>query len=514
MALPKDQFFAQHRERGEMLTYGDVRIETWASQVTAQEVDTTTRFSKNVEQKNPFVAAAMDTVSEYEMGIAQATMGGLAIIHGNLSIKEQRDQVRKVKLHLNGLIEKPITVSGDETVGDVLEMCERREFGFRTFPVVDREGVVQGILTSNDFRYFKHRSDSLVSEAMTPREDMIFASRGVTPNEAFEQMVAARKSTLPIVNDRGALQGMYVWSDVERVVEGNPKSYNLDSQGRLKVGAAVPTNPEALERAKALEGYVDVIVIDTAQGDSRFALETLRLIKENISSIDVVVGNVSTAESARMLAENGADGVKAGQGPGSICTTRTQLGNGTTQLSAVYEAKRIMGRNGGRRGRELFSRKTLKLLEKLDVPICADGGIEEHGHLSIAIAAGADTVMMGSAYSGTDEAPGELFRDSSGNMGKYYRGMGSAEAIRERSGSRARYGIESVLASEGVKAFVPYKGSVRDVVALQLEYLRKSMSQSNSATIRDHQQNARFNRSTNAGQVESAPHGVQVVADN
>lgn len=512
MALGKRTFFEAQEALGRALTYDDVRIETRPSSVQLSEVDLTTRFSKNVELKVPFVSAAMDTVSEADMAIGMAKLGGIAVIHATLDIDAQKNEVRKVKHDLNGLIERPITVREDDSLESILEMCENRRFKFRSFPVIDSDGRLAGALSGNDFRFFQHELNATASTTMTPIEELIIGSVNTSANEAYQVMRKTKKSTLPLVDSEGRVAGLYVFSDVDRIVNDNPKNFNLDNLGRLRVAAAVPTDVEALERIEAMKNYVDVVVIDTAQGDSIFAFETLKAIKENYTDIDVVVGNVSSAASARALAERGADGIKVGQGPGSICTTREELGIGTPQVTAVHESVRANKSFAGRRGWKIFTREAIKNIKSIDVPICADGGIEANGHLSIAIAIGASSIMMGSRYAGTDESPGDVLQTDEG-LKKFYRGMGSESALKENLGSRKRYDAKDsgVLLPEGVESLVPYKGSLEGIVAQQKHALAKSMSQTGSRSIKEHQRKAKLWLNTQAGSAESKPHGVSVL---
>lgn len=491
--LAKEAFFDAMEAQGVALTYDDVRLRTAASEVSPQEVDISSQFSKNVDLKVPMVSAAMDTVTESRMAIAMAKMGGLGIVHTAMDIKTQRDEVRRVKLHLNGLIERPITVNGEQTIAEVLEMCDNRKFDFRTFPVVDENERLQGILTQSDIDFSESPSSDTVTSAMTPLAEVTRASKELKIEEAYDMMRTSKRKILPLVDSMGRLDGMYILSDVLRIVRDNPQQYNLDANGRLRVGAAVPTDPEeAIERINAMNGYIDVAVVDTAQGDSKYALLTLKKLKETFSDIDIVIGNVSSGESARQLAEMGADGIKIGQGPGSICTTRIETGIGTPQVSAVYDC--------------------VKAVSEFKVPINADGGITNPGDISIAIVAGAHSVMMGSRLAGTKESPGEI-ELIDGQLMMLYRGMGSASALRDSAGSRIRYSVGNVgkPLAEGVESYIPYKGSVIDALDHYIKALRKSMSYVGAATVEDHRAHTGLVRITNAGIRESHPHDVRVI---
>lgn len=505
MASPeKERFFQTMEDQGLALTFDDVRLRTRRSLVSPQEVDVASTFSPNVELKVPIVSAAMDTVTESEMAISMAKLGGLGVIHAGLSIENQRKEARRVKLHLNGLIEQPISLAQDRSVESVLNECEERKFDFRTFPIVDSEKKLVGMLTKNDFDFCEDNSES-VGKIMTPIAEITSAPAGTDIETAYEIMEETKKKTLPLIKEDGTVGGLYVLSDVLRIVRDNPESYNLDGNGRLKVAAAVPTDPEeALERIKAMESYIDVVVIDTAQGDSMYAFDTLEKIidkmcdttkqaKEGFADLDIVVGNVSDGESARMLAEEGADGIKVGQGPGSICTTRPETGIGTPQVTAVYECAQATKEFG-------------------DVSICADGGLVYPGDVSIAIAAGADSVMLGGMLSGAKETPGEVItRD--GKLMKMYRGMGSPSALRDSAASRQRYSTGNVgkPLAEGVEKYVSYRGPVADSMDHYVKALRKSMSYVGAPDIKTHREETRFWRITNAGLNESHPHDIKGV---
>ncbi|MDB5186032.1 MAG: dehydrogenase [Candidatus Saccharibacteria bacterium] len=496
MITEKIQFFAEMQKQGLALTFDDVRLRTDRSSVTPTNVKITSRFSTHVELKVPIVSAAMDTVTTANMAIAVAKIGGIGVIHAGLTPEEQRIEVRRVKLHLNGFVEKPVTAKDDQTMAEVIAMCEEKQFDFKTFPVVNSKGKFVGLLTQNDFD-FSDKS-TLVRNAMTPSKDATTAPASISVESAYDLMREHKKKTLPIIEKDGTLGGMYVFSDVKRIAEGNPDQYNLDENGSLRVAAAVPTDDGALERVRLMHKYVDVVVIDTAQGDSDFAVDTLKKLKAEFPDIDVVVGNISEGASARALAEAGADGIKVGQGPGSICTTRTETGIGCPQVTAVYECARAVREAG------------------YNIPVCADGGIKDPGDISIAIAAGADSVMMGGRLAGTKEAPGQILELEDGSRVKLYRGMGSPSALRDSAASRKRYGItEGVVGkplAEGVESYVPYKGEVFNVLDRFMKALRKSMSYVGAPDIAAHQKNTMFWRITGSGLRESHPHDVRVVS--
>lgn len=495
MSLSKDTFFAGKAEQGLSLTYQDVRIATGYGNpeyidVDPHEVNLKSRFSKNVELISPMVSAAMDTVTTSDMAIAMAKLGGIGTIHAGLDIPEQRDEVRRVKLHLNGLIERPVTVRSDESVEGVLNMLADRHFDFKTLPVVDGNERFVGLLSQRRFDFCDDRSQP-VSAVMTPAGLIHSAPEGTNYERAYELMQEHDKKTLPLLDEDGKIAGLYLLSDVLRLVRENPDRYNLDQNGRLRVAAAVPTDKHAVERVGYMRPYLDVAVVDSAQGDSRYAFQTLKDLKENFPDLDVVVGNISQAGSAKKLAEAGADGIKVGQGPGSICTTRIETGIGKPQVTAVYECAQAV--------------------KDFDVPICADGGITEPGDISIAIAAGATAVMMGRALAGTDEAPGEVIMLENGKRVMVYRGMGSPGALKESAASRSRYAAGGGEAlPEGVESYVDYQGSLNSVMRHYILALRKSMSYAGAPTIDHHIDHTRLDWITNAGYRESQPHDVMV----
>ncbi len=511
--LGKDKFFEVHRNQGIALTYDDVRLITGPSDYSPSEIDITSHFSRNVELKVPIVSAAMDTVTESKMAIAMAKLGGLGVIHAGLSIEEQRREVRRTKLHLNGIVEKPVTISPDIQLREVETMRKQNDFDFRTFPVVNNEGKFIGILTGKDVEYAEDYSKT-VAEAMTPATEVItISARHKYDIQAIYDLMRQHKiSTLPVLNENGEVASMFVFSDVKRVIAGNPDQYNLDENGRLRVAAAVPTGEDGLARIEAMHKYLDVVVFDSAQGDSKYARQSLRdarklldsmrssirEAKDAFNDIDIVVGNISSPQSVRELVIDEVDGIKVGQGPGSICTTRSETGIGMPQVTAVYEIARE-------------AEKVAYEENRKPIPICADGGITNRGDISIAIAAGAHSVMIGSKLAGTDEAPGKVIYDS-GRQVKKYRGMGSPSAIRDSAASRKRYDIEEsgVMLAEGVEAIIPYVGSVATVVALQAQALRKSMSYCGAPNIEHHRKHTPFVRITDKGLRESHPHDVYV----
>lgn len=489
--LPKDKFFEKISKLGEALTYDDVRLKSGYSEVMPDDVNLESKFSKNVSLKIPIVSAAMDTVTEHTMAIEMAKLGGLGIIHKNFDPERQAREVSKVKHYLNALIADPVCVRENQTIGEILDMRNRAEHSFHTFPVINEAGKIAGIITENDFDFCSDRSMK-VSEIMT--KQVITAGKKTGAQEAYDIMLENKKKALPLADKDGRVLGMYVFKDVKRVVFKNPAGYNLDGNGRLRVGAAIGVNDfERLERL--LSAGVDVVVIDTAHGDSKPVISTLKKIKKDYG-IDVVVGNVSEPDSAKRLAEAGADGIKVGQGPGSICTTRIIAGIGSPQVSAVYNCA--------------------KSVERYRVPICADGGLKYSGDIPIAIGAGAHSVMMGSMLAGAKEAPGDLIFKN-GRQWKYYRGMGSMGAMEANKGSRERYNQvssgKSELIAEGVEGLKPYKGELSQVIFQYIGGLKRGMGYVGAKDIEALMKKADFVKITGAGKDESHPHDIFITKE-
>jgi len=480
---------------GIALTFDDVRLRTGYAEVMPDDVSLSTKFSKNVGLKIPIVSSPMDTVTGGKLAIELAKLGGIGVIHRNLNPEEQARQVSRVKHHLNGLIERPICVYEDETIADILERKRKKGYAFHSFPVLDRAGKLVGIVTGNDFE-FCDDDCKFVSNLMTQKP--LIAPESTTMEQAYEIMKDRKKKALPLVDFSGKIVGMYVFTDVRRIMKDDAKFHNIDSKGRLRVGAAIGVKEDAFVRLKLLvKENVDVVVIDTAHGDSINVLDTLRAIKRAYPDLDVVVGNVSIGESVRRLIEAGADGIRVGQGPGSICTTRIIAGVGRPQLSAVYDCAKVADSYG--------------------IPICADGGLKTSGDIPIAIAAGAHCVMMGSMLAGTDETPGEtvFFK---GRQWKSYRGMGSISAMQENKGARERYLQEDStgkdqLIPEGVDGLVPYKGRLSDVIFQYVGGLRHGMGYVGAASIQELREKGEFDRITDAGKTESHPHDINITKE-
>jgi len=473
----------------EALTYDDVLLLPAYSEVLPRETDTSSQLTRNIRLSIPIIAAAMDTVSEAEMAIAMAQEGGIAFIHKNMSIQKQAEQVRKVKRSESGMIVDPITLQPNMSLLEATRMMREMKIG--GIPVVNNEGVLVGIITNRDLRFRKDLSVT-VGEVMT-KENLITAPAGIDMNQAEEILQQYRIEKLPIVDKNNKLIGLITYKDILKRRD-NPDACK-DSLGRLRVGAAVGVTPDIIERVQALKNAgVDVVTIDTAHGHSRGVIETLKMVKKHFTDLDVIVGNVATAEGAKALADAGADAVKVGVGPGSICTTRIIAGVGVPQLTAVIEASRALRGSG--------------------VPVIADGGIRFSGDIVKAIAGGADSVMIGSLLAGTEEAPGEVIL-LEGRKFKSYRGMGSLEAMEEGSKDRYFQDVEDdikKLVPEGIVGRVPYKGRVEEVIYQLVGGLRAGMGYCGAANIAALQK-AKFVKITAAGMRESHPHDVIITRE-
>lgn len=472
------------------LTYDDVLLIPAYSEVLPRTVDLTTKFSKNIELKVPFVTAAMDTVTEAKMAIAIAREGGIGVIHKNMSIREQAKQVATVKRAENGMIYDPVTIKQGSTVRDALALMSEYKIG--GIPVVDDNNYLVGIVTNRDLR-FEQNMDKHIDEVMT-KEQLITTNQS-TDLEAAAQILQRHKiEKLPVVDKEGKLIGLVTYKDITKAKD-KPMACK-DSKGRLRVAAGVGVTADTFERMQALvDAGADAIVIDTAHGHSKGVIDTLREAKRRFPKIDIVVGNIATGEAAKALVEAGADGVKVGIGPGSICTTRVVAGVGVPQLSAVYDVA--------------------KALKGTDIPLIADGGLRYSGDVVKALAAGGYCVMIGSLVAGTEESPGETIIFN-GRKFKSYRGMGSLEAM--ENGSKDRYfqsGEVDVkkLVPEGIAARVPYKGTLYEVIYQLTGGLRAGMGYCgapNIAKLHD----AKFTRITNAGVMESHPHDVTITSES
>ena len=472
------------------LTFDDVLLLPRYSDFIPSEASTQTKLTKNITIKVPLVSAAMDTVTESRMAIALAEVGGIGIIHKNNSIEEQVSQVKTVKKYESGVVRDPITIESDKSIGELIQLTT--ELNISGMPVVDNNEL-KGIVTSRDFRYADNM-DALVSSIMTSFDQLITVVEG-TPQDSVKKLMHENRIEKVLVIDKsGALSGLVTMKDIEKSAE-HPDATKDDS-GSLMVGAALGTGSDTLERAKALsEAGVDVFVIDSAHGHSKNVVDTIKMVKKEFLNIDVIGGNVATPEGALELVNAGADAIKVGMGPGSICTTRIIAGIGVPQITAILDIK--------------------EAIKDKNVSIIADGGIRFSGDIAKAIAAGADSVMLGGLFAGTEEAPGkvELFQ---GRSFKTYRGMGSIGAMTERHDAN-RYMQEDLdsekLVPEGIEGRVPYKGLVINVINQLVGGLRQSMGYIGCKTIEAVHKNSEFVEITNAGMTESHVHDVMITKE-
>jgi IMP dehydrogenase len=474
----------------EGLTFDDVLLVPAESAVLPNDVSTATRLTRGIELAIPVVSAAMDTVTEAPMAIALAREGGIGVIHRNLSIAEQVAEVDKVKRSESGMITEPVTLPPDARVVDALELMAR--YKISGVPITDGDGRLVGILTNRDLR-FEDDVAQPVSALMTAR-DLVTAPTGTTLPEAEAILRRHKIEKLPIVDAEGRLTGLITVKDIQKRVDY--PTATKDSQGRLRVAAAVGVGPDAVERAQALVAAgADALVVDTAHGHSVSVVEMVRRLKGSLA-VELIAGNIATADAAEALIDAGADAVKAGVGPGSACTTRIVAGVGVPQITAIYDCAQACARGG--------------------VPLIADGGMISSGDFAKALAAGADSAMFGSLLAGTDESPGDVVM-SQGERYKEYRGMGSLGAMRARSYSKDRYfqgDVEDVdkMVPEGIEGRVPYKGPMRNVLLQLVGGLRQAMGYCGAATVPELKQ-ARFVRITGAGLRESHPHDVTITKE-
>lgn len=473
------------------LTFDDVLLIPAYSEVLPKTVELKTMFSRYIELNVPFVTAAMDTVTESSMAIAIAREGGIGVIHKNMSIDDQARQVAIVKRAENGMIYDPVTIRKGRTVQDALAMMHDYHIG--GIPVVDEENHLVGIVTNRDLR-FERRLDKTIDEVMT--SENLVTTHQQTDLAAAAQILQEHKiEKLPVVDAENHLVGLITYKDITKAKD-KPMACK-DDKGRLRVAAGVGVTKDTLERAAALVGAgADAIVIDTAHGHSLGVVEKLREVKAAFPGIDIVVGNVATGAAAKMLVDNGADAIKVGIGPGSICTTRVVAGVGVPQLSAVYDV--------------------YSALQGTGVPLIADGGLRYSGDIVKALAAGGSSVMIGSLVAGTEESPGDTIIFN-GRKFKSYRGMGSLEAMEQKNGSKDRYFQGDTtdvkkLVPEGIAGRVPYKGTVQEVIYQLIGGLRSGMGYCGAATI-DLLHNAKFTRITNAGVLESHPHDITITSE-
>ena len=481
--------FITDRVKMDGLTFDDVLLIPAYSEVLPNSVDLSTKFSRNITLNVPLVSAAMDTVTESQLAIAIAREGGIGVIHKNMSIEEQARQVHTVKRAENGMIYDPVTIKVGSTVNDALNMMKEYKIG--GIPVVDEDMTLVGIVTNRDLR-FERDLQRKVEEVMT-KENLVTTTQSTNLEEAAEILQNHKIEKLPVVDKDGKLIGLVTYKDITKAKD-KPNACK-DALGRLRVAAGIGVTGDSLQRAEALvKAGVDAIVIDTAHGHTKGVVNVLKEVKAKFPSIDVVVGNIATGEAAKYLVENGADGVKVGIGPGSICTTRVIAGIGVPQLTAVYDVA--------------------KALEGTGVPLIADGGIRYSGDIVKALAAGGSSVMLGGMFAGVEESPGETIIFN-GRKYKSYRGMGSLEAMEK--GAKDRYFQGNVsdarkLVPEGIAARVPYKGSLYEVVYQMLGGLRAGMGYCGAKNI-DVLHQAKFTRITNAGVAESHPHDVAITSE-
>ena len=473
------------------LTYDDVLLIPAYSEVLPKEVELKTKFSRNIELNIPFVTAAMDTVTEASMAIAIAREGGIGVIHKNMTIEEQARQVAIVKRAENGMIYDPVTIRRGSTVKDALDMMHDYHIG--GIPVVDDENHLVGIVTNRDLRFERHM-DKKIDEVMTS-ENLVTTHIQTDLIAAAAILQENKIEKLPVVDNENHLVGLITYKDITKAKD-KPMACK-DAKGRLRVAAGVGVTVDTLDRARALvEAGADAIVIDTAHGHSKGVVEKLHQVKAAFPDVDVVVGNVATGAAAKYLVENGADGVKVGIGPGSICTTRVVAGVGVPQLSAVYDV--------------------YSALQGTGVPLIADGGLRYSGDVVKALAAGGSCVMIGSLVAGTEESPGDTIIFN-GRKFKSYRGMGSLEAMEQKNGSKDRYfqgDTKDVkkLVPEGIAGRVPYKGTVQEVIYQLMGGLRSGMGYCGAANI-EKLHGAKFTRITNAGVLESHPHDITITSE-
>ncbi|ERJ83435.1 inosine-5'-monophosphate dehydrogenase [Peptostreptococcaceae bacterium oral taxon 113 str. W5053] len=472
---------------GEGLTFDDILLVPAKSEVLPHEVDLSTRLTKKIKLNIPLISAGMDTVTEAKMAIAMAREGGIGIIHKNMSIEEQAKQVDRVKRSEHGVITDPFFLSPYHQVKDALALMEH--YHISGVPITDENNILKGIITNRDIR-FEHETDKLIEDVMT-KENLITAGKDVTMDEALAIMAKYKIEKLPLVDADNHLIGLITIKDIEKSIQ-YPNSAK-DVNGRLLAGAAVGITPDVFDRVKALVGAkVDVVVIDTAHGHSAGVVKVLRMIKEAFPDLQIIVGNVATGAATKALIESGADAVKVGIGPGSICTTRVVAGIGVPQITAVMECA--------------------KVAKEYDVPLIADGGIKYSGDLTKAIAAGGSTIMIGSLFAGTEESPGEeeLYE---GRRFKVYRGMGSLASMKKGSMDRYFQKDAQKLVPEGVEGRVAYKGALGDVVFQLLGGLRAGMGYVGAKNIEALQSNTEFMRITSASLIESHPHDISITKE-
>jgi IMP dehydrogenase len=487
--LNLDAFMAAFPHEG--LTFDDVSLVARYADFLPPEASLATRLTSRVSLNIPFLSAAMDTVTESRMAIAMAMLGGIGVIHKNLTPHRQAEIVRTVKLHLNGLIAKPVTFRENQTLRDVQQTREKNGLNFHGFPILDENDHVVGILTAADVKFACNLNDK-ISSAMT--KNVITAPTGTTLEQAYELMIKHRIGKLPLVSKDGKLVGLYSYTDVRSLIQNANPTYNRDAKYRLRVAAAAGPNDHARMEALAQE-EVDVVIVDTAHGHSKGVIDMVSWVSKKFPNIDVIGGNIATADAALALRKAGANAVKVGIGPGSICTTRVVTGVGVPQISAVYACVRAL---------------------EGSIPVIADGGVRYSGDVAKVLVAGADAVMMGSVLAGTEESPGEKIIYQ-GRQYVTYRGMGSLGAMKANQGSRERYGQNNVntddLVPQGIEGMVPFAGSVKQVLTQYCGGIQAAMGFCGCRTIQELQRDAQFVRITAAGMAEGHPHNVTITKE-
>ena len=478
----------------EGLTYDDVTLVTQYADFLPDDACLETKLTSRVGMKIPFISAAMDTVTEAPMAIAMALAGGIGCIHKNLEEDDQAREVAKVKNYLNGLIETPICFHANDDISFLRSEKRRMGLKFNGFPVLDDEERLVGMITGSDIRFAPMNAAKL-SDVM--QKTMVTAKPGTSLKKAYEIMRENKIGKLPLVSKDGKIVGLYSFTDVSRIIENPDSSYNCDDKFRLRVSASVSGGKGDLSRMEKLaEAGVDVVVVDSAHGHSKGIIEMTKYIVKNFPKVDVIAGNIATGEAALALAKAGAHAVKVGIGPGSICTTRVVCGVGIPQLTAVYNAAKALRGSG--------------------VAVIADGGIKLSGDVPKALAAGADSVMLGSVLAGTEESPGEKIY-SNGRKYVVYRGMGSMAALKNGKGSRARYfqdnESEDDLVPQGIEGMVPYSGHVRSIMVQFCGGLKASLGYCGARTIPELQETGKFYRVTAAGQREARPHDITITKE-
>ena len=487
-----DQFMNTFPFEG--LTYDDVTLVTQYADFLPDDASLETKLTSRTKMKIPFISAAMDTVTEAPMAIAMALAGGIGVIHKNLEDFEQAEQVRKVKNHLNGLIANPICFHEDDDISFLRREKAEMKYKFNGFPVLDAEDRLVGMITGSDMRFAPQNAMKL-RDVM--QKTLLTAKPGTTLKKAYEIMRANKIGKLPLVDKKGKVVGLYSFTDVQRIVEDSNNAANCDEKFRLRVAASVSGGKgDYVRMEKLADAGVDVVVVDSAHGHSKGIMDMTKYIVKHYPKVDVIAGNIATGEAAVALAKAGAHAVKVGIGPGSICTTRVVCGVGIPQLTAVYSAAKVLRGTG--------------------VAVIADGGIKLSGDVPKAIAAGADSVMLGSVLAGTEESPGEKIY-SNGRQYVVYRGMGSMAALKNGKGSRARYfqdnESEDDLVPQGIEGMVPYSGHVKSIMTQFCGGLRASLGYCGTRSIGELQQRGKFYRVTAAGLREARPHDITITKE-